>query len=575
MKLALLATLILHNATIIDGTTAPPRPRADVVIQDQRIVALRDAVDCQHGDAQVVDASGKYVLPGFIDMHAHLLEHERDEKGELKARVDWKLTRLFLQLLLDHGVTTIRDPGSETEAIVTLRTMLANGRWPGPRAYVAGRIVNASKFNPEPFQPVVDADDIRREIEWQAAAGVDFIKIYASMPPELTKVAIDEAHARGLRVIGHLHRTTWAEAARLGIDFIAHGANWAPAYLAPDVREKYDETMYGRVFWLEHIDLASPVFREMFDELVRHRVVIDPTLIAFHTKFQGDLARWRENPDLRLMPAAVITGWRAGNFTRDWTPEQYAAGHKAWPRQLALVKAMYDAGVRLTVGTDTPTAWIVPGASFHEELTLLRDAGIPPAAILRMATHDAAVALGGGDEFGAVLPGLRADLIVLARNPLEKIENTRSIELVFQNGRMLPRKRRYTDVVRPKTRGLTDAELRVMNVLWAAAPAGATVAEVQKKLKRERLAYTTILTTIQVLASKGYVGHRAEGRAYRYHALVERGSERLSAVRQLIAKWFDNSPDAMVSALVAEDDLTPETLDEIARLIREKKKKAR
>jgi imidazolonepropionase-like amidohydrolase len=95
---------------------------------------------------------------------------------------------------------------------------------------------------------------------------------------------------------------------------------------------------------------------------------------------------------------------------------------------------MYDSGVPLIAGTDTPTPWIVPGASLHNELKLLNEAGIPPLQVIRIATSNAAHALRGQHKFGSITPGLRADLVLLSRNPLDDITNTRAIDLVIQNG---------------------------------------------------------------------------------------------------------------------------------------------
>jgi imidazolonepropionase-like amidohydrolase len=426
--------LIIRNATVIEGTGRAPQANVDVCIAGGRIVSV--ARRCTAPDAApVVDATGMYLLPGFVDVHVHLLEHGRDEKGEIPARIDWDLVRSSLRLLVDHGVTTVRDPGSETEAAITLRGMLERGDVVGPRLLTAGRIINASPFNPEPFRPVRTADDVLREIRWQKAAGVDFIKIYSAVSPDLAKVAIDEAHRLGLPVIGHLQRTTWTAAARMGIDYIAHGAPWTPDLLPDDKRGGYEQTMFGRVYWLESLDLAAPQLDSLVGALNAHGVVVDPTLIAYHTKFFGSDSRWLDNPDNALLSSGLIAGWRAGNFTRDWTAQQFAAAQRAWPKMLALTKLLFDRRVRLTVGTDAPTPWVVPGASFHDELVFLRDAGIPELDIIKMATFDAARALRRENEFGSIQPGRRADLVLTA-DPLAKIEHTRSIAAVIQSGRL-------------------------------------------------------------------------------------------------------------------------------------------
>jgi imidazolonepropionase-like amidohydrolase len=274
---------------------------------------------------------------------------------------------------------------------------------------------------------VRDEAQVRDEIRWQAKAGVDVIKVYSSMPRNLVAAAIGEAHKLGLPVIGHVQRTTWTEAAKLGIDGVEHAAPWSDAYAKGEV----PNSLFGRAYWLEHLD--DKAIDEMIDALVEHHVVVDPTLMAMRTKFWGDV----EHNDVELVPESVRRKWTDESFTKDWTPEQYAAAKKSWPLLLALQKKMFDRGVEMIVGTDTPTPWIVPGASVHDEMKLLSDAGIPPLAIIRMATFNAARALRREKEFGSIAPGLRADLVVLSKNPLDSIGNTRAIESVIQNGNVL------------------------------------------------------------------------------------------------------------------------------------------
>ena len=167
--------------------------------------------------------------------------------------------------------------------------------------------------------------------------------------------------------------------------------------------------------------------------LADKKVVVDPTLIAMHTKFFGNDSRWLHNPANKLLPSWLAGEWRTGNFTTDWTDQQYAVAQKSWPKLLALVKLLFVNGVSLTVGTDTPTAWIVPGASIHDEMELLADAGISPEEILQMATRNAYSAL-GSKSAGRIEPGAKADLLILSENPLEDIRKTRTIELVVSRG---------------------------------------------------------------------------------------------------------------------------------------------
>ena len=175
------------------------------MIREGRIASIGESKAPPAG-VRVIDGTGKYVIPGLIDMHAHIVG--------LEPRFNRDTTLPFLRTLLRFGVTTVRDPGAITSDAVVLRRMLRDGQVEGPQLFTAGRILNSSDFNPEPFVIVRDEAQVRDEIRWQARAGVDVIKVYSSMPPNLVAVAIGEAHKHGLPVIGHVQRTTWTEAAK-------------------------------------------------------------------------------------------------------------------------------------------------------------------------------------------------------------------------------------------------------------------------------------------------------------------------------------------------------------------------
>ena len=430
-------TIVIHDVTVIDGTGAPPRGHADLVLRDGRVASIEDARTFTHpAGARVIDGHEKYVIPGLIDMHAHVAGDVINERGEPGDRWDRAVALSFLRTFLKFGVTTIRDPGAITADALLLRRLLGEGKVVGPQFFTAGRILNNSHFRPPGFAPVHTETDVRDEIRWQALAAVDFIKIYSSMPPPLTAVAIEEGHRLGLPVIGHLQRTTWTEAARLGIDGLEHAAPWSATYIKEAARAAIPEGMFARVYWLQHLDEAQ--IDEMIASLVEHHVFVDPTLMAtMQTKFWADDPRWTQNPDLAYVPESLRKGWAAGGFTKDWTPAQFAEAKRSWPILLGLIKKMYDSGVQLVAGTDTPTPWVVPGASLHDELKLLNETGIPPLQVIRIATSNAARALRREHEFGSITPGLRADLILLSKNPLDAITNTRAIDLVIQNGHVV------------------------------------------------------------------------------------------------------------------------------------------
>lgn len=418
----------LRGGTLLDMTGKAPY-EADIVIRDGRIEAVGKKLPVPTG-ARVINVSGKCILPGFIDMHAHVTFLRTGES----ASYDRATSEQVLKLLLTYGITTVRNPAAPTVEGVRLREDVERGTILGPRILTAGEVLNGGPFSTE--------KEIRNEVDRQAAAGVDYIKVYANSTPEQTTVAIDEAHKRGLKVIGHLQTTDWPTAAAEGIDFVTHGVSWSASALPPEKRDAYRAeqkrvgSMKARIFWLESVNVNGPEIGAAIASLKQHHISDDPTLVAYKTKFVP-LEEYRGNQNVSLAPAAMQESWKHGGFTADWTPSDYARMSRVWPKMLQIVNRYYREGVLLTTGTDLPNDWVVPGVSLHQEMEILTEAGIPNEAVLAMATRNAAVALGHKKEIGTIEVGKRADLVVLRANPLKNIHNTQQIQYVLSDGRLI------------------------------------------------------------------------------------------------------------------------------------------
>jgi imidazolonepropionase-like amidohydrolase len=423
------------NARVIDGTGGPVLEGVTIVIEGDRIATLGPtAATTLPAGSRQIDLTGKVVTPGLIDMHYHVttgaMRYRRDSAGALDSTYDRALAERLLRVALAHGITTIRDPGaSPVEAAIALREAVDSGRVLGPRIFTAGPIISS---------PRLSEAEIREEIRSQADAGVDYIKLYSGIGPDLLRLAVAEAHARDLRVIGHLQRTSWTEAARAGIDFVTHGGSWHQAYLQPGRRAEYEAlggSMRARINWLEWLEVEGEAVDSMIAALRERRVSVDPTLVAYHTKFWWRDSIYQRDPEAALVPE-VLENWRVlGMPTRDWTGQEFDRAQAAWPTMLALVRRLHRERVRLTAGSDLASPWVIPGVALHQELALLESAGIPRSEVLRMATRNAAEALGIGAQVGTVEVGKRADLVVLEADPLADIRNTRRIALVVLGGR--------------------------------------------------------------------------------------------------------------------------------------------
>jgi imidazolonepropionase-like amidohydrolase len=447
-SLALVATAraqvptVIRNVSVIDGTGAPPRPGMTVLIRNGKIEQVEPPATFRAPRRfETIDGSGRWLIPGLIDMHAHVNLGPVHGMAVRKPVVesDPAVTSWSLAMLLAFGVTTIRDPGAPAAQAVAVRDSVARGRLLGPRIFTAGEVIDGSEF-PGLVETARTADQVRAAVRRQAALGVDYIKLYVALGPDLVKAGIDEAHAQGKKAIGHLFATSWTQAADLGIDFIVHSFPSSPLLLAPKGRAGFLKNIAWNtrfmLQWHQFYDPQSAEADSMIRSLVAHRVVHDPTLVIFEAIAWGDSARVIESPDLRFAPPSLLRNWRTEfTLSSNFKPADYDSAKLAWPAALRFVKQLYDRGVFLTVGTDANNPWVPPGSSMHRELELLVDAGIPPLAVLRMATRNGAEALGILDRVGTIEPGKQADLVLLAADPSSSISNTRNIVWVMQAGR--------------------------------------------------------------------------------------------------------------------------------------------
>jgi len=435
---------VLEGATLIDGTGGEPMPNAVVVIDGNSISAIGASGKVEYPpDANVQDVSGQYIIPGLIDMHAHVpvgpfIAEQVDGMMRMRVRYDASASAQFLQTLLALGITTARSTAGLTAESVGLKKAIAAGDLRGPELFVAGNVIDTppSYWIGDFVSEVQTESEIREEVRRQTLAGVDFVKLYIGLPPKLVCAGIEEAHANGIKALGHLAATSWTTAGKCQIDGLVHGIPASAELLPPAQRAEYKKYPDMRTFykWPQLVDLDGGEIDELLETLVAQKVAIDPTLVLFEAVFWGDHPSYAAHPELALTPAVVVDGWKQGGHSSGWTPEEFAQAKATWPKVLAFTKKMYDRGVLILAGSDTPNPFVIPGVSFHRELELLVDAGLTPAQVLKIATHNGAQALGVLDNTGTVEAGKRADLVVLSANPLEDIRNTRKITHVYKGG---------------------------------------------------------------------------------------------------------------------------------------------
>jgi imidazolonepropionase-like amidohydrolase len=401
-------TLALVGATLIDGTGAALSDSA-VVIEDGKIIAAGPRAKVKVPDnATVIDESGKTILPGLWDMHAHF------------EQVEWG------PIYLAAGVTTVRDCANEFEFIRTVRDAVAEGRGLGPRLLLAG-VVDGSGNWQVGVQRVDTPAQAKMWTDKYHDAGFQQVKIYSSIKLEQLKAVTEEAHRLGMSVTGHVPEgITTYEAIEAGQDQINHVQYIAQMMYKPlpagaDRAQRYKA--------IAGINLNSAEAHKALAFLKEHHTVVDPTL-ALMELFGGSTAKPPASfePGVKTLPEEL-----AAQLAEVGPPGPYAdLQEKVLQRYIEIVGALHKNGIPVVAGTDQA----VPGHSLHRELELYVQAGFSPMEALQAATIVPARVMGMDKEVGTIEAGKRADLVVIHGNPLEDIRNSRNVEYVVTNGTM-------------------------------------------------------------------------------------------------------------------------------------------
>jgi imidazolonepropionase-like amidohydrolase len=419
--------LALVGATLIDGTGGPPLANAAVVVRRGRIesVGPRAGFELPQRTSQV-DVTGRWIIPGLIDAHTHLAPAAK-----------WARPRF-----LAWGVTTVRDVHGGLNAVIALRKHANLGTGDTPRMYVAGSMIDGLPTTYSDAIGVNSEKDARKAVDRLVSAGVDFIKVYTHIDVALLRAILDEARTFNVNVTGHLGMVDAVTAAKAGISSVEHmtgvpeaASRERSSLIAAHYRGFFPGWTASERSWAE-LDSAS--LTQVAVRLAETKITLIPTLVLHETLGHLNDPATLRDPSLSEVPPGPRSEWDVpGLINRaGWTEADFAAFRRSRPNQDLFVRAFAAAGGRIAAGTDAVNQLLVPGYSEHREMELLVAAGLSPREALRAATRNGAVLL-GVDSLGLLAPGKVADLIVLKRDPLADIRNTRAIESVMTHGRML------------------------------------------------------------------------------------------------------------------------------------------
>lgn len=381
-------SLVITGATIFAGTGEPVVGKS-VLITDSRIAAV-DAEVRHSPDTRVIDASGLFLMAGFIDAHSHLTLLDVPERPEPHADTPFLAVRAARDKLAS-GVTTVRDVGGNNYVDIALRRAIERGNVAGPQMLAAGKVIAATGGHIHYWAREADGpEEVRKAVREQIKAGADLVKLMVSggsanideqpdrmqLQPDEIRTAILEAKAAGKRVAAHAHPSRAIRvAAEAGITSIEHGA------------------------LLDDGAIAA---------LVEHDVYLVPTQAVYK---------------------------RLADNTDNWPPEQARNAQRIWEKKVPSLMRAIEAGVKIGVGTDSGRHF--PSGGIVEEMLLLRDAGMTSEQVLLATTKGNADLLGLSSEIGTVEPGKRADLVLLGGDPLHQLEHAADVRFVITGDRVL------------------------------------------------------------------------------------------------------------------------------------------
>ena len=424
--------LILRGVTVISGEGAPPVGPMDIVIEGKRIASMQsvgypgvpilddDRPQAEAGD-RVLELDGFYVLPGFVDLHAHFGGDEQGVPAEYPAK-----------LWLAHGITTIREPGSFNG----LDWVKAHQVRSEKNEIAAPRIVPYVGFGMGLDDPILTAEAARDWVEDIAGQGAAGIKFFGA-PPDIMTAALDEAQEQGLGTAMHhaqLNVTDWnvLDSARAGLTTMEHWYGLPEAMFTDQVIQDYpadynysnEQDRFGQAgrLWQQAAPPGSAQWIAVRDELLELDFTLNPTLTIYEAS--RDLMRemnadWQQDYAHPALWAFFQPSRRAhGSYWFDWT----TADEIAWKENFRLWMAFLDDyknhGGRVTLGSDSGYIWKLYGFGYIREMELLQEAGFHPLEVIRSATLNGAQVLGLENEIGTVRPGKRADLVIVEQNPL-------------------------------------------------------------------------------------------------------------------------------------------------------------
>jgi imidazolonepropionase-like amidohydrolase len=423
----------LEHVRVIDGTGAAPEADQTILIENGMIrgIGPSSAVSVPPG-AHVLELKGRSVIPGLVGMHDHMFYPAASGEGPVEGApaLYGEMGFSFPRLYLAEGVTSIRTTGSlETYTDLALKKMIDTGKMPGPKINITGPYLEgAGSFTPQ-LHELSGPEDAVRLVNYWIDEGATSFKAYMHITRAELSAAIKAAHARGIKVTGHLCSVGFSEAAEMGIDDLEHGLVVDQEF-NPDKLPDVCPPDADRHPSMEKMDIESETVQAVIRKLVQHHVAVTSTLVIFET-----FAANRPPLEDRVLQAMSLPSRADYLAARAKIAESSDNGTILLKKEMQFEHDFVKAGGLLLSGED-PTGYggALAGFGDQRQTELLVEAGFTPLEAIHIATQNGAEFLGQADRIGTLSAGKQADIVVVKGDPSQKIRDIENVELVFKDG---------------------------------------------------------------------------------------------------------------------------------------------
>jgi imidazolonepropionase-like amidohydrolase len=420
----------ITHVRVIDGNGRPAKDDQTVVLQDGRIASVRTHAAPPKG-ATVIDGSGRTLIPGLVGMHDHMFYPAPSVNPGAKEALYPEQASSFPKLYLAAGVTTIRTTGStEPYTDLAVKQAIDAGRIAGPKMHTTGPYLEGvGSFAPQ-LHELTGPADARDTVDYWIGEGATSFKAYMHITRAELSAAITAAHAKHIKVTGHLCSIGFTEAVELGIDNLEHGLVVDTEFLPGKKANVCPDTKVAGA-QLATMRIDDPRLQELIALLVDKHVAVTSTLPVFETFVPG-----RAPIDARVLDAMLPEARAQYLKTREATAKKTDS---PWPKLFKLEqdfeRAFVQQGGTLLAGLD-PTGYggVIAGYGDQREVELLVEAGFTPVQAIQVATMNGARFLGVDKQLGSVEVGKAADLVLIKGNPVQDIRDIEHVELVFKDG---------------------------------------------------------------------------------------------------------------------------------------------